>query len=357
MQQYFVAFILVAACLFVSSPAKAGKLDSIRGKASSSASPRVKRERRQDDEEETDRESARQRRSSADTSARRSRSASTGKLDAIRVAAASPSRRGPARPPARPPARHRHRPARSPLGLHLGISSCVPPTIVEQHHYYVPTEVVNVIPAEPVPLYAEQPYIVPDTSLPPVMPDESTIVPAPPTGEVILTEPDLNVWDPPFQMRFEIDYAGDEANVNRAGFGLLANVTGGLGIETGARKFWERDGDERDHMWIGDFNVVYELFPTEYVRTRAGIGVNWLSDSWGAEAGLNLTLGTELFAGPIIFSGEADLGTVGDAELFHGRLTASIRRGDHMDWFAGYDFLDIGGVEIRGVVAGVRFRF
>lgn len=161
---------------------------------------------------------------------------------------------------------------------------------------------------------------------------------------------------PDFQVRFEIDYAGDEADVDRSGFGLLLNATAGLGIDTGARIFRESSDDFRDHLWLGDFNIVYELFPNEFVRTRAGIGFNWLSDAYGSDAGLNLTLGTELFAGPIIFTGEVDMGTLGDADLFHGRLTAAISNGDHVEFFAGYDFLDIGGTEIRGAVAGIRFR-
>lgn len=356
MQQYFMAFLLLSiVSLGVSSPANAGKLDSIRGKVSSfDFSPEQREETEcRDDEQEASRDKERRRHSYSNESSRRRRSGSSGKLDDIRVASTGLRHRG-ARQPS---ARHRHYPARSPFGLHLGISSFAPATIVEQHHYYVPTETVHVMPVEPGVIYSEQPYIVPDTYQAPVMPSDSSVVATHPSSEVILSEPDVTAWNPPFQLRFEIDYAGDEADVNRAGFGLLANVTGGFGIEAGARKFWERDGDDRDHMWIGDFNIVHELLPTRYVRTRAGVGFNWLSDSWGGEAGLNLTLGTELFAGPIVFSGEADLGTIGDAELFHGRLTASIRRGDHMDWFAGYDFLAIGGVEVRGVVAGIRFRF
>ena len=160
----------------------------------------------------------------------------------------------------------------------------------------------------------------------------------------------------PFQVRFEIDYATDEVDLDRAGFGLLVNATGGLGIDTGARLFRERGADFRDHMWIGDFNVVYEIFPTEFLRTRAGIGVNWLSDQYGGESGLNLTLGADLFAGPVVFSGEVDLGTLGDSDLSHSRATVGLRA-EYTEWFAGYDHLNIGGVEISGFVAGVRVRF
>ena len=141
------------------------------------------------------------------------------------------------------------------------------------------------------------------------------------------------------------------------GFGLLANATQGLGLDTGARLFRERGADIRDHLWIGDFNIVYELAVSELARTRAGIGFNFLSDAYGGEGGLNLTIGTDIFAGPVTFTGEADFGTLGDADLFHGRVTAALRCTGQLETFLGYDHLDIGGVEFSGILAGLRFRY
>lgn len=161
----------------------------------------------------------------------------------------------------------------------------------------------------------------------------------------------------PWNVRFEIDYTSDVDDVARMGFNLLANATGGLGLDTGLRLFRERDQDFRDHLWVGDFNIVYELAPTQWIRPRVGVGVNYMADRWGAEAGLNLTVGADLFTGPITFTGELDLGTLGDSDLLHGKLTAGFRSSDHVEWYAGYDYLDIGGIEFQGVVAGLRFRF
>lgn len=194
-----------------------------------------------------------------------------------------------------------------------------------------------------------------------VMPAESNVLQYDPVCEIsteeVVVPQDSGGWLDPFQVRFEIDYASDEDDVDRMGFGLLMHATGGLGIETGVRLFREEAADFRDHLWIGDFNVVYELSATKYVRTRAGVGLNWLADRYGAAAGLNLTAGTDVFAGPVTFSGELDFGTMGDADVLHGRITAAVRLQEHAEWFAGYDYLDIGGVEIHGVLAGLRFRF
>ena len=270
------------------------------------------------------------------------------KLESVRRAATTQN------PVARRPSRsHRSRPracaphARGGFGFYSHYTSPVYlPTVVEQHHYYEAPVVSN-----PPLIVTEQPLV---EQIEPIM-----------TPEQLTTEgiqESVVVSDPfevssPLQVRFEIDYAGDEADVDRTGFGLLLNATGGIGIDTGVRIFRESGTDFRDHLWLGDFNIVYELYPTTFMRTRAGLGFNWMADGYGGEAGLNLTVGTELFAGPIIFSGEIDAGTLGDTDLLHGRLTASLRQGEHMEWFAGYDYLDIGGTEIRGVVGGLRFRF
>ena len=56
-------------------------------------------------------------------------------------------------------------------------------------------------------------------------------------------------------------------------------------------------------------------------------------------------------------SGALDFGTLGDADLFHGSATIGIMQTGHLEWFAGYNHLDVGGVRIRGVVGGMRFRF
>jgi hypothetical protein len=162
---------------------------------------------------------------------------------------------------------------------------------------------------------------------------------------------------PPWHARFGIDYASDVDDVSRFGFDLLANATAGLGIDSGVRLFREQGDDFRDQLWIGDLNLVYELMPTEWIRPRAGIGFNWLADSYGAEAGLNLTVGADLLAGPLVITGEGDFGTLGDADLIHARVTAGWRQNQSLEWFAGYDHLDIGGVPIRGLVGGLRFRF
>ena len=361
------SFIVIIAMLAAAAVADAGKLGAIRNAAqgnagsansasSRSAGNTSKASHSTNSEDSSDQEEKRKRR--APTRRNRRRVVATqpptgGKLDRIRTSATSSRHAKFASHPTRSHRAHPHRRDHHPRGgvsFYANYASpvCLP-TVVEEHHYYdvPPVTIIDpILPDAPIEAYSE-----PLMETPAVTPAVEQV-----QESIVLNDNPFEVLEP-YQIRFEIDYAGDEGDVSRSGFGLLVNATGGLGVDTGVRMFRESGTDFRDHLWIGDLNITYELFPTNFMRTRAGVGLNWLSDSYGGEAGMNLTLGTELFAGRAIFSGELDLGTLGSADLLHGRLTASWRHSEHMEWFAGYDYLDIGGTEIRGVVGGLRFRF
>ena len=192
----------------------------------------------------------------------------------------------------------------------------------------------------------------------------ATYFPAPSIKQVILEPPMVETipahditFAAPWQFRFGAEFGTNTNEISQVGFDFLANRHAGFGIDTELKLFQERDGNYRDHLWVGDFNIVYELFPTDRVRPRAGIGVNWLADHEGYEAGLNLTLGADLkLTEHFMLSGETDFGTLGNADNFHGRVTVGFTRGP-VEWFAGYDHRDIGGVELQGLLAGLRFRF
>ncbi len=103
--------------------------------------------------------------------------------------------------------------------------------------------------------------------------------------------------------------------------------------------------------------IVYELIHTPAVRMNAGVGVNWLADAIGAEAGVNLTGGIEWRVTENWFStGNLDVGTLGASELLHGRATIG-RQFEQFEWFLGFDYYSLGSEEIRGAMAGLQFRF
>ncbi|MCP4190816.1 MAG: hypothetical protein GY768_09330 [Planctomycetaceae bacterium] len=237
---------------------------------------------------------------------------------------------------------HHHYPRRSPgsLGFYFSNAPIVPaPILVEEYRLY--DQPVEVIPSPGIPVPAER------------MPSMGRMHPGSPQ---LSSEP--IEFHHPWQMRFGMEYGSDVEDLSHFGFDLLANRTAGFGIDTSVRMHRERGFDFRDHLWVGDVNLVYELFPTKHVRPRAGIGINWLADDIGGEAGLNLTLGVDVTLWERLqLTGEVDCGAIGDADLFHARATVGYGLSDHLEWFAGYDQLNVGSVAIDGLVTGIRFRF
>ena len=90
---------------------------------------------------------------------------------------------------------------------------------------------------------------------------------------------------------------------------------------------------------------------------RAGLGLNWLTDSSDTDLGFNFTYGGDLFpAKPWVISGEIDWGTLGHAGLFHGRTTVGICL-RQVELFAGYDYFDVGDAQLDGFVSGLRLWY
>ena len=229
------------------------------------------------------------------------------------------------------------------LGLHFDRQPCwSPPVVATERHYH---------------FYGEPPH-------------QPTVIGKPIYGEPIYGEtvygetnelppsPAMIDFPKPWNLRLGLEYGSDTDDLSQFGFDFLANKTGGFGVETSLRMHRERAHDFRDHLWIGDVNLVYELFPSERIRPRVGIGVNWLADNYGGEAGLNLTLGVDLTLWERMkVTGELDHGTLGEADFSHSRATVGYALTEQVEWFAGYDHLEIGGFEIDGILTGMRFRF
>ncbi|QDT09183.1 hypothetical protein [Planctomycetes bacterium K23_9] len=147
----------------------------------------------------------------------------------------------------------------------------------------------------------------------------------------------------------------DFDDLEQAQFAWLAQQPGGLGLDLSAMMFREEDGHFRDSLWIGDANLMVEPV-TGALRTRFGLGMNWLGDREGFEAGVNFTAGFDLHLDPLVVSGEVDLGTLGTADYSHCQLTLGCQV-ESVEWFAGYNRYEIGGTTLDGMIYGVRLRF
>ena len=168
-----------------------------------------------------------------------------------------------------------------------------------------------------------------------------------------LTEPSYR-WS----ARFRSDYAEDFDGLSRVGGHLLLSTTSRWGLDTEMNYLQERLPErERDHLWLGDCNILYRFAQSERSQWRAGMGLNWLDDSAQTDFGFNFTYGFDLYPRkPFVLSTEIDWGNLGSAEAFHFRTTAgALIRG--LETYVGYEYRDIDHFYFNGLIAGVRVWF
>ena len=164
-------------------------------------------------------------------------------------------------------------------------------------------------------------------------------------------------WFTSWFMRGNAVAGGGSDDMTLAGVSLLAQIPGAIGLDLGVKTWRENSSAYRDHLWIGDANVVYEFANHQYFRARMGVGINWLSDQLGADSGLNLTAGVDVrLTERWVLAVEGDVGTLGAADFLHSQISLA-RRFDKSELVLGYDYYDVGGVDLQGIFGGLQFRF
>jgi hypothetical protein len=82
-----------------------------------------------------------------------------------------------------------------------------------------------------------------------------------------------------------------------------------------------------------------------------------LADDIDSEFGFNFTYGGDIYPiKPLVISAELDAGWIGEAWLIHLRSTVGVQW-KQVEVYTGYDYLEIGQVQLDGFVAGVRVTF
>jgi len=191
-----------------------------------------------------------------------------------------------------------------------------------------------------------------------------TLVPVPsaaPTNVPVIVEnwmePDFGNYFSSWTGRVTGFYGSNFDDLTHGSLAALLQAPGFLGLDTSVNMFRENGTSFRDHLWLGDVNIVYEAINSDDLRARVGVGINWLGDYYGGEAGANLTFGLDWQINDNwVLTGETDLGNIGDTDLFHAQLSLG-RRFDRAEWTTGYDHYDVGGVTMGGLFTGLRFRF
>lgn len=150
----------------------------------------------------------------------------------------------------------------------------------------------------------------------------------------------------------------DFSDIFTGGFAALFQARRGIGLDTSVTFFRESGMQYRDHLFLGDVNLVFEPIANQNFRLRAGLGMNWLGDACGGDAGFNMTSGFDWrLSRRWMATGEVDFGNVGKTDLTHAQISLGRRISQQTDWTFGYNHHNIGGVSIGSVFTGLQFRF
>lgn len=165
-------------------------------------------------------------------------------------------------------------------------------------------------------------------------------------------------WEPSqWSLRAESDFGTNFDNQQLLGGHLLAEHQNRWGMETRFARLEDEFENVSDSLWFGDINGTYRFAQSEHWLFRAGLGLNWLADHGDADLGFNGTYQIDWFPSePFVFSTDLDVGTLGDAWLFHFQQTAGVTwRG--IEARVGYDYLDVGNAQFSMFLCGVRGWF
>ena len=153
------------------------------------------------------------------------------------------------------------------------------------------------------------------------------------------------------------EYGSSFDGLDRRGFGFLAEFTH-VGIDFKWDSYVEDiGGGFTDELHLTDINLMFRLADAEHYLVRAGLGGNILGDAFGTDGGFNATAKVDIFpVQPLVLSGEIDLGTIGDAEMFHAAGKIGLMM-DRFEIFGGYDYRTISGIELKGAMIGCQIWF
>jgi hypothetical protein len=166
--------------------------------------------------------------------------------------------------------------------------------------------------------------------------------------------PDSQWWS----VRASAEAGSNFDGLDRVGLRLFLDTNTRFGLKSDWDWYSEKQPCGcRDTMWLGDLTGTYRFVQDEGVMMNVGLGARFLVDHGRDRAGANLLYGFDLFpAKPVHLFGDCEAGFVGSAGLVRLRGGVGVNW-EHVELFAGYDFLRIGGVNLQGPMAGLRVWF
>ncbi|MEP3482701.1 MAG: hypothetical protein ABJZ55_25885 [Fuerstiella sp.] len=152
-------------------------------------------------------------------------------------------------------------------------------------------------------------------------------------------------------------YGSNLDDINQFQGRIFGDLDLRLGFDTETSYFTENVPTGTDEFWRGDANLTWRFAQNERWQFRAGIGVNWVNDRRGTEAGINGTYNIEWFPkDPWVLSSSLDAGSVGSSGLLHTRNTVGLT---HNGWgvFTGHDYLKLDSTSLQTWISGIEYRF
>jgi hypothetical protein len=165
-------------------------------------------------------------------------------------------------------------------------------------------------------------------------------------------------WEPSrWSLRAESDFGTNFNSQQLFGGHVLWEHQYRWGLETRFARLEDEFQSVTDSLWFGDLNGTYRFAQSEHWLFRGGLGMNWLSDHGDESYGVNGTYQIDWFPSePFVFSTDLDVGTLGDAWLFHFQQTAGVTW-HGIEARVGYDYLDVGNAQFSMFLCGVRGWF
>lgn len=169
------------------------------------------------------------------------------------------------------------------------------------------------------------------------------------SNDITYQLPRLNSMIPEGATRLNFDYGTDFDDIDRFTGGLLLDGPGGWAIDFEWSHYREKlVAQPDDGLNLIDTNILYRIGETEQFQWRVGGGLTLLSDSFGTDAGWNVTNKTDWYlTDPLSISTQLDVGTIGNASHVHAAIMSGYNVG-FVEFRVGYDFRKIGDVDLSG---------
>jgi hypothetical protein len=161
-----------------------------------------------------------------------------------------------------------------------------------------------------------------------------------------------------YSVRTSAEIGSDFDGLTRVGLRLFLDTDTRFGLTTNWDYFSEKRACGcRDELWLGDVTATFRFVQTERLMMHTGAGARFLLDHGEDRGGVNFLYGFDAFpTEPVHLFGSVEAGTLGAAGVLRLRGGIGINW-THAEFFAGYDYINIGGAVLQGPFVGLRLWF